>query len=681
MHTIQNEASYAYGQALGAPTAAENRALRNAFRDSWGEPISDYATEHQFNQDGKGFGIDYSGMNLSDKYQGRVGDDDMGPIVNTGGINDVPGGLDFDGDGIPDLSNDGSPVPDISPAWGSFGDPLGLDFSGDPYGDYFGDPQALANSMRSLAKSETAYGDQAAYDTAVKASMNPVATFARETFGMPEPKAAPSFDALDAQAIADAATPMKAFTRGLPAASTPSDMAASKASKAASKAIAAALAGNAPTLSSSPDQSMAEALGVGSFAPAPATEGTPAFERSFSPAWGGEDGGDLAKAAMRSAAASDPAGTLSGLPGMFSGLGKGMSSMFGGASPTFGGTPLGPVSAADSYGFGMPGMTADLGPVSTADSFGFSPGDTYSADGLAAMGSFGGIGTPTADQAAAQQDMLGLSIAGLSGTPANSIVGPTQKADVYAPGLRDFKNAFEASVKPGSIGPKYSKAIAAALSTPSIDNQVAAVNATKAYSRMNGIPNNPEVVGLRNQQIGDFAMANPALGNALGLSMGQGGQGAISGGLGGDPFGGRSFGGPSGPGAGSGGGYGGGGPGQPSGPSFGGPTGPGAGPMGRGPSGNPGAGGGLTGPSGPGAGPSGGYGGGNPAGSPSPGGVTTGRGPSSNPGSGGGLSSSAAAAIGRALAHEAAAAAASSDAARGFGGYRSDPMGRFGGIF
>lgn len=380
-------------------------------------------------------------------------------------------------------------------------------------------------------------------------------------------------------------------------------------------------------------------------------------------------------------------------PNVSSTLGKLPGPSWAGASaaPTFGGTEFGPVTSADSFGFSptspaidsamslaSPGMSiSDVSPAAASALGGESQFAGIGApDGMAygGTGSFGGIGAPTADQAEAQRGMPSLSMAGLSGTPANSIVGPTQKADAYAPGLRDFKNSFEASVK--SVGPKYSKAIAAALATPSIANQVAAVEAAKSYSNMNGQPSKA-VQGLRSQQIGDFAMANPALGSALGLSMGQQGQQGLGGGIGSDPFGGGGgFGGPSGPSGGSGGGFGGPG-GQPSGPSFGGPTGPSAGRgggYGSGTSGGQPSGPSISGPTGPGAGP--GYSGGGNPGSTGKSGNTGKTGPGAGPGQTGapgnpGMSHAAAAAIGAALSGQAdaAAAAAASDAARGFGGY------------
>ncbi len=300
-------------------------------------------------------------------------------------------------------------------------------------------------------------------------------------------------------------------------------------------------------------------------------------------------------------------------------------------------TPLGPVTSADSFGFeSEPSMAvSDVSPAA-ASAFG-------------AYGSFGGIGAPDATQTALSygpSDFLGAQPSDAVGEDA-APPAPTQKADVYAPGLRDFNNAFQGSVK--SVGPKYSKAIAAALSTPSLANQLGVVNAAEAYSNMNGVPSRA-VRGLRAQQIGDFAMANPALGDALGLSLGQRGQQGIPGGIGSDPFGGGAA--PrAGPSFGAGGGFGG-GPGQPSGPSFAGPSGPSAGRIGAGPPGGQPSGPSVSGPTGPAAGPAGtrstAPGGGQPAGS---------------------------------NVSAAASAAAAAAAAGALGAGMSDPMGRFGGIF
>lgn len=340
-------------------------------------------------------------------------------------------------------------------------------------------------------------------------------------------------------------------------------------------------------------------------------------------------------------------------------------------------TPLGPVDTADSSGF-QSDPTASIADVSPAASSAlgiaapgaFGPSDTSAAENFgAATGSFGGIGTPTADQAEAQRGMPGLSMAAMSGTPAIGI--PSTKASALAPGLESFNDAFQGSVK--SVGPKYSKAIAAALTTPSLANQMAVVSAAKSYSNMNGKPSKA-VRGLRAQQIADFAMANPALGDALGLSMGQQGSGPLGGGLGGDPFGrsGPMGGGPSG---GSGGGFG--GPtGQPSGPSFSGPSGPSAGPgggYGGGTSGGqPSGPTGPTGPTGPGAGPGGLSG--------NPGRSRTGPVGPTGPGAGPGYSGAGNPGnMGSAAAAAAAAAAAGSLGNGGWGG--PTDASRFGGIF
>ncbi len=534
-----------------------------------------------------------------------------------------------------------------------FGEPLGLDFSGDPYGDYFGDPQALAMSMNNLADMEKAWGEQAAIDAAAAAVANPVAAFARESFAMPTTMAAPSFGSFNAQAIADAATPMTAFTRGFPAAPTASDISASKASKAAAKAVAAALMGS-PTFSDNPDISMAEALGAGQF--------------SDASAWGGEDGGDPAKASMRSAAVNALAGPSLGAPtsptaspalNSFGVFGSGAA--FGtpssaladvdpmtaftrdvAAPPATAMASLSPSQLSSAYnGFGQFGDEAKYGmsdaqaaidadPM-TAMTRGFpsaAPDMAPATDtAMSAFGSFGGIGTPTADQAEAQRGMPGLSMAAMSGTPAIGI--PSTKASAFAPGLESFNDAFQGSVK--SVGPKYSKALAAALATPTIANQVAVTKAAELYGKMNGKPSKA-VKGLRAQQIADYAMANPALGDALGLSFGQQGTNALGGG---GSFGG--IGGPAGPSAGP---MGGGRAGGPSGIS--GPSGPGMGPGGGfgGPGGQPSGPPGIGGPSGPGAGhPGGGYGGGGqpsgPTGPTGPTGPSAGSGGSSgNPGAG-----------------------------------------------
>lgn len=333
--------------------------------------------------------------------------------------------------------------------------------------------------------------------------------------------------------------------------------------------------------------------------------------------------------------------------------------------------------------------TAQLGPVSTADSYGFAAGPEAApapaSDVMSAYGSFSGIGDPDPNQAESFERGYQEGMAAALGAPP----APERKVDAFAPGLRGFKDAFTGSVK--SVGPKAAKAFAAAFATPSLDNQMAAIDATRAYTSMNGQKNNPAVLGLRSQQIGDYAMANPAVAGALGLSMGQQGTGPLGGGLGSDPFGGGVFGG-NGPVSSGAGGMGGmQGMGRASGPD-----GPGMGTMGgtiggTSPSGgNMGMGGmGLGGAPGGYGGPLGGGTQGNVIGNGNQGmggmsgmggsstGATLGRGPSSNPGSGGGLSASQAAAIGAALSGAAdAAAAASSDAARGFGGY-----GGYGGFF
>ena len=364
-------------------------------------------------------------------------------------------------------------------------------------------------------------------------------------------------------------------------------------------------------------------------------------------------------------------------------------------------SPIGDVTSADSYGFEAndPSMAiADVSPAAASalggqsqfsgigapDAMAYS-GPSSQASTAMGLGSFGGIGTPTADQAEAQRGYQEGMAAALGAPPA-----PERKVDAFAPGLRGFKDAFTGSVK--SVGPKAAKAFAAAFATPSLDNQMAAIDATRAYSKMDGIRNNPAVLGLRSQQIGDYAMANPAVAGALGLSMGQQGTGPLSGGLGSDPFGGGVFGG-NGPVSSGAGGMGGmqgmGRASGPDGPGMGtmggtiGGTSPSGGNMGMGGMGLGGAPGGYGGPLG--GGTQGnvigngnqGMGGMSGMGGSSTGAAVTGRGPSSNPGSGGGLSASQAAAIGAALSGAAdAAAAASSDAARGFGGY-----GGYGGFF
>lgn len=339
-------------------------------------------------------------------------------------------------------------------------------------------------------------------------------------------------------------------------------------------------------------------------------------------------------------------------------------------------TPLGPVTSADSFGF-QSDPTASIADVSPAASSAlgvaspgaFGPSDMSAAENFgAATGSFGGIGTPSADQAEAQRGMPGLSMAAMSGTPAIGI--PSTKASAFAPGLEGFNDAFQGSVK--SVGPKYSKAIAMALTTPSLANQMSVVSAAKSYSNMNGKPSKA-VKGLRAQQIADYAMANPAVGNALGLSLGQQGTGALGGGLGADPFGrGGPMGGPSG---GSGGGFGGPG-GQPSGPSISGPSGPSAGRgggYGGGTSGGqPSGPAGPTGPSGPGAGSGGSSG--------NPGRSRTGPVGPTGPGAGPGYSGAGNPGNMGSAAAAAASAAASGSLGNGGWGGPTDAS-RFGGIF
>jgi hypothetical protein len=269
--------------------------------------------------------------------------------------------------------------------------------------------------------------------------------------------------------------------------------------------------------------------------------------------------------------------------------------------------------------------------------------------------------------------MPGLSMAAMSGTPAIGL--PSTKASAFAPGLESFNDAFQGSVK--SVGPKYSKAIAMALTTPSLANQLAAIDVSKSYSNMNGKPSKA-VKGLRAQQIADYAMANPAIGNALGLSLGQQGTnalggGGVFGGLGGDPFGrGGPMGGPSG---GSGGGFGGPG-GQPSGPSISGPSGPSAGRgggYGGGTSGGqPSGPAGPTGPSGPGAGSGGSSG--------NPGRSRTGPVGPTGPGAGPGYSGAGNPGNMGSAAAAAASAAASGSLGNGGWGGPTDAS-RFGGIF
>lgn len=344
-------------------------------------------------------------------------------------------------------------------------------------------------------------------------------------------------------------------------------------------------------------------------------------------------------------------------------------------------TPLGPVTSADSFGFQSDPTTsvADVSPAASsalgiASPGAFGPSDTSAAENFgAATGSFGGIGSPSATQAAAQQGMPGLSMAAMSGTPAIGL--PSTKASAFAPGLESFNDAFQGSVK--SVGPKYSKAIAMALTTPSLANQLAAIDVSKSYSNMNGKPSKA-VKGLRDQQIADYAMANPAIGNALGLSLGQQGTnalggGGVFGGLGGDPFGrGGPMGGPSG---GSGGGFGGPG-GQPSGPSISGPSGPSAGRGG-------GYGGGTSGgqPSGP-AGPTGpsGAGAGSGGSSGNPGRSRTGPVGPTGPGAGPGYSGAGNPGNMGSAAAAAASAAASGSLGNGGWGGPTDAS-RFGGIF
>lgn len=712
------------------------------------------------------------------KYQGRVGDDGGidGPIYGNGEVTEVPGGLDFDGDGIPDIPTGDEPTPEIMQAaggrkgkaksklWGKETKLLGvpttpgslvtapepmtivyakefrsykhsvigrtedgrhIDISGmtaglvkagdqiaagQPIGiagkttnigvkgtdGQWGDPTSLAEGLQSAgtdavassawgsAPASSDYADPGLRGAPMMPGVAPSADYADAGLrGQPNPASmatalsqpstidmdisqmapqAPAAPAIDNYGIQDAFSDAWGGIKGLFGSPTTPEATPDSFS----------ILGAPPTAAWGQQPNAYGVFGSEATFGTPATsladvDPMSAFTRDVSTPYGlSSQQNPVSPADAMAMALGQPTA-----PALDVDVAAGIPSQQSTAA-NLAGTPdsLSALSAPSM----APGIGESIS-TSAAAQFGAPFGgftgapDMSPASDMMAAGSFGGIGTPDANQEAAFDSgfQQGLSMAAMSGAPAKAIDA-----------TKAFDAAFRDSVLPDKIGPKYSRAYSEFEKDPTnTAKQAAVAMAASLYGNMNGKPSKA-VRSLRNEQISNMlSQANsPVLSGALGFSHGQQGTGAIGGGLGSDPFG---RGGPMGPSGGSGGGFGGPG-GQPSGPSFSGPSGPSAGPgggYGGGTSGGQPSGPSFGGPSGPAAGPGGSFGGGNPAGSPSPGGATVGRGPSSNPGSGAGLSASQAAAIGAALSGAAdAAAAASSDAARGFGGY-----GGYGGFF